>query len=134
VVNDDNINCIFESEIPDFVMIEIGEDAEEKRNECKARDQRYIQVNSNIYKQLSLGGVSNSAYNKVRELLYQNTSYNESITLQTVPVYYLEPNTRITVNDNESNIHGDYMISTISVPLDISGTMSISATRALERV
>ena len=134
VVNDDDINCIFESDIPDYVMIEIGEGAEEARNECKARDQKYIQVDSTIYSQLAMGGSSNSAYNKVRELLYQNTSYNESITLQTIPIYYLEPNTRITVNDNESNIHGDYMISTISLPLDISGTMSISATRALERV
>ena len=136
VVNDDDINCIFESDIPDYVMIESGKGAEteEARNECKARDQKYIQVDSTIYSQLAMGGSSNSAYNKVRELLYQNTSYNESITLQTIPIYYLEPNTRITVNDNESNIHGDYMISTISLPLDINGTMSISATRALERV
>ena len=134
VVNDDNINCIFESDIPDFVIIETGDGAEEARNECKARDQRYIQVDSNIYSQLALGGVSNSAYNKVRELLYQNTSYNESVTLQAIPIYYLEPNTRITVNDAESNIYGDYMISTMSIPLDINGTMSISAVRALERV
>lgn len=136
VVNDDDINCIFESDIPDFVMIETGKGAEteEKREECRIRNQRYIQVDSAIYSQLALGGTSNSAYNKVRELLYQNTSYNESITLQAIPIYYLEPNTRITVNDAESGISGDYMISTISLPLDISGTMSISATRALERV
>lgn len=136
VVNDDDINCIFESDIPDFVMIEAGKGAEteEKREECRIRNQRYIQVDSAIYSQLAMGGSSNSAYNKVRELLYQNTSYNESITLQTIPIYYLEPNTRITVNDVESGISGDYMISTISLPLDIGGTMSISATRALERV
>ncbi|MGN0992863.1 MAG: hypothetical protein ACI4PE_02985 [Bacilli bacterium] len=82
---------------------------------------------------LAGGGSKNSAYNKVRELLYQYTSYNESITLQSVPIYHLEPNTRIGVRDIESNIYGDYMISTISIPLDISGTMTISATRALER-
>ena len=136
VINDDDINCVFESDIPDFVMIENGKGAEteEKREECRVRDQRYIQVDSSIYSQLELGGVSNSAYNRVRELLYQNTSYNESITLQAIPIYYLEPNTRITVNDAESNIYGDYMISTISIPLDITGTMNISAIRALERV
>ena len=47
--------------------------------------------------------------------------------------YHLEPNTRIGVRDIESDIYGDYMISSISIPLDISSTMSISATRALER-
>lgn len=135
VVNDDNINCVFESDIPDYVFIETGKkDTTQRREECEKRNQRYIQVESDIYKQLAIGGMSNSAYNKVRELLYQNTSYNESITLQSIPVYYLEPNTRITVNDTESDIYGDYMISKISMPLGIEGTMSISAIRALERV
>ena len=46
----------------------------------------------------------------------------------------MEPNTRITVQDKESNIFGDYMISNISIPHDIISTMSISATRALERI
>ena len=121
-----SINCVF---------IETGKkDTTQRREECEKRNQRYIQVESDIYKQLAIGGMSNSAYNKVRELLYQNTSYNESITLQSIPIYYLEPNTRITVNDTESDIYGDYMISTISVPLGIEGLMSISAIRALERV
>ena len=33
-----------------------------------------------------------------------------------------------------SSIYGDYMIKTISLPLDINGTMSISCTKALERI
>jgi hypothetical protein len=82
---------------------------------------------------IASGGESNSAYEAVRELLYQYTSYNESIILSAIPIYYLEPNTRITVRDNESGIYGDYMINTISLPLDITSTMSISCTRALER-
>ena len=78
--------------------------------------------------------MSNSAYHKVRELLYQYTSYNESITIQSVPIYHLEPNTRIEVRDFESSIFGDYVISTMSIPLGVGGNMSISAIRALERI
>lgn len=134
VVNDNDVNCIFEPDIPDFIIIEIGQDdTDEKRAEAEARGQNYIQVNSAIYSLITAGGSSKSAYNVVRELLYQHTSYNESITLQSLPVYTLEPNTRIGVQDIESDIYGDYMISTISIPLDINGQMSISATRALER-
>lgn len=134
VVNDNDVNCIFEPDIPDFIIIEIGQDdTDEKRAEAEARGQNYIQVNSAIYGLITAGGSSKSAYNVVRELLYQHTSYNESITLQSLPVYTLEPNTRIGVQDIESDIYGDYMISTISIPLDINGQMSISATRALER-
>lgn len=134
VVNDNDINCVFEPEIPDFVLIELGqEDTEEKRHECEDKGQKYIQVDSSIYSMMTGGGSKNSAYNRVRELLYQYTSYNESIALQAIPIYHLEPNIRIRVRDIESSIFGDYMISTISIPLDINGTMTISATRALER-
>ena len=135
VENDNDINCVFEPDIPDFVLIELGQDdTDEKRHECEDKGQNYIQVDSSIYSMLAQGGSKNSAYVRVRELLYQYTSYNESITLQAVPIYHLEPNIRIGVRDIESSIFGDYMISTISIPLDISGTMTISATRALERL
>lgn len=53
--------------------------------------------------------------------------------MSAIPVYYLEPNNRITVRDDSSKIYGDYVIKTITLPLDISGTMNIQATKALER-
>jgi hypothetical protein len=80
------------------------------------------------------GGTANSAYNLVRELLYQYTSYNESISINSIPIFYLEPNTRITVRDAQSGIYGDYMINSISIPFDVASTMTLSCTRALERI
>lgn len=134
VINDNDINCVFEPDIPDFILIELGkDDTDDKRIECEDKGQKYIQVDSSVYSMLTGGGSSNSAYQRVRELLYQHTSYNESITLQAIPIYHLEPNIRIGVRDIESNIFGDYMVSSISIPLAPTGTMSISATRALER-
>lgn len=135
VVTDSDVNCVFEPEIPDLVLINLGADnLEDLRDECYNQGQDYIQVDSNIYSCITSGGSHNSAYEYVRELLYQYTSYNESINVTTIPIYYLEPNTRITVRDNASGIYGDYMISSISVPLDTSSTMTISCTRALERI
>lgn len=136
IMNNNSINCIFEPTIPDYILIEVTGDAEEmqkKRDECINKGQQFIQVSSGIYKSLALGGSSNSAFEEVRNLLYQYTSYNEAITIQAIPIYHLEPNTRITVRDIESNIFGDYMINTISIPLGVNSTMSISATRALEK-
>lgn len=135
VINDNDINCVFEPTIPDFIIIETGQDdTEERRKECERKGQNYIQVDTAIFNLLAMGGSPNSAYNKVRELLYQYTSYNESISIQSIPIYHLEPNIRIGVQDVESDIYGDYIISNISIPLDVNGTMSISATRAVERV
>ena len=135
VVVDDNINCVFEPEIPDLVLLNnSAENIAELRDECIAQGQDYIQVSDNIFSMITGGGKFNSAYNLVRELLYQYTSYNESITLSTIPMFYLEPNIRIIVRDSKSGIYGDYMINSISVPLDIVSTMTISCTRALERL
>ena len=97
VVNDNSINCVFRPEIPDFILIETGKgkETEQKRNEAIARNQKYIQISSSIYSLLVQGGSKNSAYEKVRELLYEHTSYNESISIQATPVFYLEPNTEL---------------------------------------
>ena len=70
----------------------------------------------------------------IQDLLYQYTGYNEAINVQILPMYFLEPNIRITVNDKKTGIHGDYMLNSFSVPLDINGTMSLSCTKVLERI
>lgn len=135
VWSDDAVNCIFEKTIPDVVLIEAGKGqiTQEERNYCEKQGDSYYQVPSSIYNALAGGGYQNSAFNAIRDILYQYTNYNESITLTTLPIYYLEPNTRITVEDEKSSIHGDYMIKTISRPFDCNGTMQITATKALER-
>lgn len=137
VVNNDKINCIFEANIPDVILINLGLGAEEvqkKKQEADTRGQEYLQVSEQVYDNLAIGGSQNSAYNEIKNLLYEYTSYNESIQLQAIPIYHLEPNTRIVVNDVESDIHGDYIIKSISLPLDINGTMSITATRAIDKL
>ena len=137
VVNNDKINCIFEANIPDVILINLGLGAEEvqkKKQEADTRGQEYLQVSEQVYDNLAIGGSQNSAYNEIKNLLYEYTSYNESIQLQAIPIYHLEPNTRIVVNDVESDIHGDYIIKSISLPLDINGSMNITATRAIDKL
>lgn len=135
IINDDSINCIFEPEIPDLVLLNTGDEKiAELRKECEDKGQDYIQMDPNLYNMITGGGNFNSAYNMARELLYQYTSYNESITINALPIYYLEPNIRISVRDFQSGIHGDYMINSMSIPLDITSTMTLSCTRALERI
>ena len=137
VVNNDKVNCLFEPTITDIVILEKDNDSHEMaelRKECLANGQSWTQVETAIYSQLALGKNYNSAYNAVRELLYQYTSYNESISISVIPIYYLEPNNRITVRDNESGIYGDYMINSFTLPLDVTSFMNINCTRAIERV
>ena len=136
-----NVNCVFESYIPDVVLINkdiSGENNEtlprELRRECQRRNQPSYQVPSEIYDSLQAGGNYNSAYQVIRQMVHEYTSYNESISLQTNPIYFLEPNTRITVHDTKSNIHGDYMINSMSFSLDSSSFLTINATKALSKI
>lgn len=46
-----------------------------------------------------------------------------------MPIYHLETNTRITVASQENDIYGDHLIGSISIPLTVSGTMTIAATK-----
>ena len=135
VLTDDMVNCIFEPDNPDIVIIQAGTPrTSEIREECENRKQEYVQVKSELYSLLSNSGSMRSAYEQMRKELYQYTNYNEQVSLTMLPIYYLEPNTRITIRDVESGIYGDYMIKSFSIPLDVNGTMSLSCTRALERI
>ena len=139
-----NVNCIFEPWIPDIILISILSEqtlrnsqyagTEVMRKECQDRGQDYFQVDSSIYEMLDMGGVLYSGYEEVRQLLHEYTSYNESISLTTLPIFFLQPNTRISVNDYESGIYGDYLINTMSFSLGGENTLTINASRALERI
>lgn len=138
---DSNINCIFEPDIPDYILIECDENyqiTEEQKKEIEEyllEGQKYILVPESIYENISKSSaIWNSAFYAVRDLLYQYTSLNESITLDCIPIYYLEPNIRISVLDKKSDINGDYIIESYSLPLDVDGTMSISCSRALDKI
>lgn len=132
---DDKINCLFEPDNADIIIIQQDNpDTEPLRELCEKQKQDYIQVSDSIYSMLLPGGYLKSAYEEIRKELYQYTKYSEQISLTTLPVYYLEPNQRITVRDSRSNIYGDYIIKSISLPLDISGTMNITCSKAYERI
>jgi hypothetical protein len=82
----------------------------------------------------SISSQGKSAQDAIDELLYNYSYCVESVTIQTVPIYHLQPNTRIFVRDDENGINGEYLVSKLSMPLTYNGTMSITATKAPERL
>ena len=161
VMNGENqgVNCMFEPHLPDIIFLRANETdnrgypyiIDTTLKEAAAAIEKNWNFSSPEKTDTSIGWSEgsdaiglidnlatvfslNSAFFNVKDLLYQHTSYNEAITLQTIPIYYLEPNTRITVKDIESGISGDYMMGTISIPFDIGSTMSITAQKVLEKI
>ena len=133
----DKINKLYNTDVPDNILINVGFSPIVRAKQivrCEEEGQTYSNISQSIYDNIAIGVSGYTAHETARELLYQYTDYNESISIQSIPMYYLDTNMRISVYDKVSNIHGDYIINSISLPLDAKGVMSISATRALERL
>ena len=133
----DKIRRLFNVEVPNYILISTKMDKveqDELRKKCENQGQKWVGIDANIYKNLAIGTSGYTAQENMRELLYQYTNYNESISIQAVPIYYLDVNRRITVRDIKAGIAGDFIINSITLPLDAGGNMSISATKALERI
>lgn len=130
VLNNTNINCVYSPDIGDNLILKLGEDISD---EIKVYETKYkiVRVSDEIYQQLYIGGSQNSAFEQARTLITQGTGYANTVSISTIPIYHLEPNTLIKIDDEESSIHGTYVINTISLPLAYNGTMTISASKAL---
>ena len=136
VVNEKTVNCIFPVEFSSYIYILADGDGERITKERQAANnlnREVIMISQEVYNNLALGGTKSSAYDKLKELLYTHMTYNETVNLSIIPIYHLEPNTRITIFDNETGVNGDYMIKTISLPLTPNGTSNISATKCLDK-
>lgn len=141
VIVDDSINCMFEPIVNDIVFITEngyvnaeGKTHDEQYQECVEKKQAFCQVPPEVYDALAVGGYYNGADIMIKDLLYQYTNFNENISINCMPIYYLEPNSRITVQSEEAGISDDFIIKSISIPLDNSGTMTISANRAATKI
>lgn len=60
--------------------------------------------------------------------LEQKSNMAETISFSCVPIYYLLPNKKIYIN-TEDIIEGEYLIKTVSIPLDFGGSMNVTATK-----
>lgn len=133
----DSIIRMFNNDVPNIIII--NKDGDQIYNneiikKCVNEGQTYSNVDGIIYSNFGIGTLGYTAQEVARDLLYQYTDYNSAISFSCVPIFYLEPNTRITVRDKKSNIYGDYIIKSISRPLNGQGTMNVSAVRALEKI
>lgn len=129
VINDSNIKAIYFREVPKLIFTTAADKNISKNYEGYVP----VQVSGSLENMFSISSQGKSAQDELDDLLYNHTYCTESITLSTIPIYHLEPNTRISVKDDKSGINGEYIISKITVPLAYNGSMSITATKAPDR-
>ena len=155
VLNDDKVTAIIFKEVPDIVLSPnltyTGSNKEEEANDydyshwiCDASMIReevgqisgytFIYVPRSFLPYFDISYRNTSAKDKIDDLIFQYAYCIENISLTSIPVYTLQPNTRVYVRDGLSKINGEYLISKYSLSLAYNGTMSISATKAPDRL
>lgn len=147
VTVDDEINCLFQPEIPNVVFINIDNNAasikngaleEEQwigdlRQECVENGKPYTQVRGEVYNALATGGYYNGAFDQIKYDLYLHTNYLRTLSMTCIPAFWLEPNTRARVDEASTNTHGDFLVNTINLTLGTRPTMSVSCSEVFER-
>jgi len=93
-------------------------------------------VPTQLAQHITLGAATNSAYDTIRAMLHETISYNESVSITTVPIYHLEPNKMVQAKDPDIHIEDrtNYLIKSFNIPLDSKGTMTLQCTKAVSRI
>lgn len=135
VTADDKINCLFAADVPDIILLNTGDpdSLQQLRNECQDNGQAYCQLSPEMYWALNVGGSRNPAFDQIKYDLFLYTNYKKTISMTSLPIMYLEPNTRITLQSERTNTFGNYMIQSINLTLGSGGSMSINANEIFER-
>lgn len=130
-VNDEKVKAIYYRETPNVIFVS-SDDWEDDSQ--RKPGYTYVKLGYEKENLFDISARGKTAHEQLEEFLYQHTYCTESISMTTIPVYHLQPNTKISVRDDKSQINGEYIITRLTVPLAYNGTMNISATKAADTI
>lgn len=131
-VNDTSVTAIYFREVPDLIFT-----THAQYNSSGLADKSGytpVFINGSLENMFNISAQGKSAQDLIDELVYNHSYCIESVTIQSVPIYHLQPNVRIYVSDKKSKIQGEYIVNKLTIPLAYNGIMSITATKAPERI
>lgn len=136
VVVDNDVNCLFQPNIPDIVFVDAEKNAEsngEISQELESKGERWSLTPKEIYSALATGGYKNGAFDRIKYELYLHTGYQRTLSITAIPAFYLEPSIRVSVKDKTTNTYGDYIVKSVTYTLGTGSTMTVNATELVER-
>lgn len=136
-INDDKVKAIYFRDTPNILFM--SEDWDEVKGQdllgyAQTTSSARINLAPPISNYFHISAQGKSAKEVIDDLIYEGTYCQEQVTLNVIPIYYLEPNTRILVQDDATGINGEYLIKSFSLPLDGNSSMSIQASRVVDRI
>ena len=130
-VNDKDASCIYFDNPSTLIFVDSQEEGKYYQNNY---GYTYCVTSKELSSALGVSSQGKSCFEVIRDAFYQKVSLQETITLNSLPIYYLEPGDMIEVEDDKSRIYGKYMLQSLSIPFTYNGMMSMNAVRAEKRI
>ena len=127
-VNDSMIKSIYFRETPTLIFTDNIAKIDKKLGYS------YLQYSPAMASLFTMSTQGKDAIDVLYEHLYKNSYCIESVTVNALPIYHLEPNNMINIFDTRAGINGTYVMTKFTLPLTYNGTMSITATKAVEEI
>ena len=127
-VNDSMIKSIYFRETPTLIFTDNIAKIDKKLGYS------YLQYSPAMASLFTMSAQGKDAIDVLYEHLYKNSYCIESVTVNALPIYHLEPNNMINILDTRAGINGTYVMTKFTLPLTYNGTMSITATKAVEEI
>ena len=90
-----------------------------------------LKITSELEPLFNIASYGKSAKLVLDEKLSTSTSFNKTLNISAIPMYFLEPNTKIQIN-NHDQASGDYWLDKISISLSHNGQMILNVTEINE--
>ena len=133
-VNDNNVRAIHYKDVPYVIFEDQSSRSDNSKEVSRKSGYRYFNIGKTFSSMFATSSQGKSAKGEIENLMYNHSYLMESVTITSIPIYDLELNTRIFINDPNLGIVGDYIVSKLTLPLAYNGTMNITATKAAERL
>lgn len=132
VVEDSDIKAILYKDTPEVLFVDPtnNKDTENKIGVSYVR----LNLTPGLMNYFLISSQGKSAKEVLDNMVYDYTYYQETVQLTLLSIYYLEPNTRVTIYDEATGIYGSYLIKSFNYNLAYDGTMSLTASKIAEEI
>lgn len=142
VTENSKINEVFAKEINDIVFITNNSSESEQAAEALRErmlyyisiGQTYCLITQDQEQYFTQRNSFGTCYEEVRDMLYNSIIYNSSVSLTTIPIFYLDVNYIVHLNQGSLGIKGNFIINKISWNLGNTQTMQLSLQEAISIV
>ena len=129
-----NVKSIYTKSNPEVEFIIMPQEKDMINTQGSLQALSKMMINETLSESFNISSQGQSALQRIDTLIYQHACVANGINLTCIPIYYLEPNTRIYLKEDELKLEGDFIISKMSIPLTYNGTMSITASKVIKQL